>query len=74
MDKNSTKRVALDANGVDKLAQIAAEHGVSLRVYLEALMHFAISQSERPGSWEAQGFNFSNYDTRGDSAFADRWF
>jgi hypothetical protein len=72
--KQPTKRVALNARGVERVAAIAERHGVSTREYIEALLHYAISTDERPGSWEAQGFSFSNYDRRGDGAFADRWF
>jgi hypothetical protein len=65
------KTVSLDAKAVQLVRDIAERRGVSLPVFLEALMHYAISQDERPGSWEAQGFDFANY---GEGGFADRWF
>jgi hypothetical protein len=65
--------VRLNAKGLDKLRDVAEARGVSVREYLEALMHFAISQHERPGSWEAETFRFENYDQRGER-FADRGF
>lgn len=45
--------------------------GFTLRQYIEALMHFGISQWERPGSWEADRFDPANYREDG---VADRWF
>lgn len=67
-------RIKLNAHGLSQIAEIAANHGVSVRTYLEALMHFGISVEKRSGSWEAQGFDFYNYDRRNDNAYADRWF
>jgi hypothetical protein len=66
-----TARVRINMRGLDRIEQIAEHHGVTVREYLEALMHYAISTHERPGSWEAQGFDFANY--RGDG-YADKWF
>ena len=64
--------VKLNAAGLDRLEAIAEYHGVTVREYMEALMHYAISTHERPGSWEAGGFDISNY--RGPEGYADRWF
>lgn len=66
------RRVSLNARGVDRIDDIAAQHGITARELLERLMHFAISQHERPGSWEAQGFDLNAYDP--DNGCADRWF
>lgn len=66
------RQVKLNASGLAQVAGIAEAHGVTQTQYLEALMHFAISQYERPGSWEAQGFDPCAY--FGEQAFADRWF
>lgn len=68
-----TRTVRLNRNGLDQLDEIAADHGVSLREYMEALMQFAISQHKRPGSWEAQGFDFATY-SKQRGHYADRWF
>ena len=58
-----------------KLAEIAASHDTTPAKYLEALLHYAISQHERPGSWEAEGaFDFWQYDERNKHAYADKWF
>jgi hypothetical protein len=71
-----TKRVTINAKAVDYLDEMAAAEGVSKKVYLEALMNYAISCYRRPGSWEAnRPFEFSTYDDRlGEDIFADRWF
>ena len=54
------------------LRVIADGHGVSTREYLEGLIHYAVSQWRRPGSWEAVvPFDFCNYTEGGH---ADRWF
>jgi hypothetical protein len=68
---NTTTAIRLSARGLDQLREIAQTKGTTPRAYLEALMHFAISQWERPGSWEAQGFDYTNY---ADGGCADRWF
>ncbi len=66
------RRVALNAAGLESIEAIAECHGVSAREYLEALMHYAISTHERPGSWEGAGaFDFDNYRPDG---YADKWF
>lgn len=67
---------AIEVNGKarDLLANLAAEHGVDLRTYVEALANYAISCERRPGSWEAnEAFDFGNYDARLD-VVADTWF
>lgn len=65
-------RIRVSAKGWEAFC-IAAEldYGVEGRELLEALMNFALSQHYRPGSWEAQGFDFRNYR---DGGFADEWF
>lgn len=73
-DKPKTASVTINASAKEQLAAYAAGHGVSLRTYLEALAHFAISCERRPGSWEAnRSFEFSTYDERHE-VVADRWF
>lgn len=67
----TTKAIRLSACGLDQLCEIAHTRGMTPRAYLEALVHFAISQWERPGSWEAQGFDYTSYTADG---CADRWF
>lgn len=58
-----------------KLAEIAAVWDTTPAKYLEALLHYAISQHERSGSWEAViPFDFNNYDERNPNAHADKWF
>lgn len=68
---NPRRTIALNAKGLDRMKEVAAAHGLSVREYMERLMHFAISTYERPGSWEAQGFDAANY---GPDGYADRWF
>lgn len=77
--KTKTKTVRISAQGIDRLREVARVHGMTQRQYLEALMHYAISQYERPGSWEAQGFDPQNYrpgfdETGFPLGCADRWF
>jgi hypothetical protein len=65
------------SNGAAELLRLMAQiEGVSARVYLEALLHYAGSCSRRPGSWEAaRPFAFEAYDERSEEGrFADRWF
>src|ERR1700748_3323379 len=50
-----TEAIHLSACGLDQLREVASADGTTPQAYLEALMHFAISQWARPGSWEAQG-------------------
>lgn len=74
-----TSSVRLNAEGLYQVRIIAALHGMTLREYLEALMHYAISVDRRPGSWEAGGFDPRNYSNEIDAdgypvGFADRWF
>lgn len=59
-----------------QLEQFAANHGVTLQTYFEAVLHYVISTERRPGSWEgSQPFEFSTYDKRRERGhFADRWF
>lgn len=72
MSGPETSRVRLNKEGWDAICTIAAlDYRVSGRELMEALMNFAISQHQRPGSWEAQGFDFANYR---DGGFADQWF
>ena len=67
----STARVSLNAEGMRRIREIAELKGITARQMLEAYMNFAITQYERPGSWEAQGFELGNYMPDG---LADRWF
>jgi hypothetical protein len=70
--QRAVSRLTVDAKGAKLLAVIAAGYGVSTREYLEGLIHYAVSQWERPGSWEAASpFDFRNYTEGG---YADRWF
>ena len=66
------KRVSLSDGAAATLAELAKYHGRTQREILEGLLHYAASQMQRPGSWEAQGFEIANY--YGPNAFADRWF
>ncbi len=66
-----TEAIHLSARGLDQLREVASADGTTPQAYLEALMHFAISQWARPGSWEAQGFDYASYAAGG---CADRWF
>lgn len=75
----NTTSVRLSAEGVKKIRAVAEVHGMTVRQYLEALMHYGLSQWERPGSWEAQIFDPGNYQPGTDKngfplGFADRWF
>ena len=67
-------RVTIGAGGVRLLREISATEGTTPREYLDALIHFAGSMHLRPGSWEAQGFEFRYYDRRNPDAMADKWF
>ncbi len=68
----ATKRVTLNARGVERMQEMADAKGISLRELMEALMHHVLSTYERPGSWEANtAFNFDNYRPDG---YADKWF
>lgn len=74
-----TTSVRLSAEGIEKIREVANVHGMTVRQYLEALMHYGLSQWERPGSWEAQVFDPSNYQPGFDKdgfplSYADRWF
>jgi len=72
-EKKATVRIHPTAK--EKLAEIAAFNDTTPAKYLEALLHYAISQHLRPGSWEAVStFDFANYDERSEHAFADKWF
>lgn len=66
------KRVPLSNGAAATLAELSKYHGHPERDILESLLHFAASQMERPGSWEAQGFDLQNY--VGADPLADRWF
>lgn len=68
--------VSLRPGAMALLDEMAAAEGVSRRVYLEALLHYAGSCFKRPGSWEAaRPFEFYSYDDRHeDGLYADRWF
>lgn len=72
--KNRT--VTLSEGAVALLDEMARAEGVSRRIYLEALLHYAGSCYKRPGSWEANRFfEFASYDDRTeDGGYADRWF
>lgn len=74
--RNPVSRVTLPRKAVELLAEYAAGHGVTLKTYLEAVLHYVISTERRPGSWEgSQPFEFRTYDTRRpEGAYADRWF
>ena len=67
----AVKAIRLSARGLDQLREVASANGTTPQAYLEALMHFAIPQWARPGSWEAQGFDYTSYAAGG---CADRWF
>ena len=67
----ATSRVSLNADGIRRIREIAELKGITPRTLLEAYMHYAISQYERPGSWEARGFEIENYMPDG---LADKWF
>jgi len=67
----TTKAIRLSAGGLDQLHEVAQTKGTTPRAYLEALMRLAISQWGRPGTWEAQGFDYTNDIADG---CADRWF
>jgi hypothetical protein len=68
--------VTISAAALALLDEMAQAEGVSRRVYLEALLHYAGSCYKRPGSWEAnRPFSFVSYDRRTeDGGYADRWF
>ena len=66
------KRLVLSDGAAATLIELAKYHGKTQRQIIESLLHFAASQMERPGSWEAQGFDIASY--YGPNAFADRWF
>lgn len=68
--------VTLKPGAIALLDEMAAAEGVSRRVYLEALLHYAGSCYNRPGSWEAdRPFRFAAYDDRTEEGRqADRWF
>jgi hypothetical protein len=70
------RTVTLSQAAVDLLDEMAQAEGVSRRVYLHALLHYAGSCYNRPGSWEAaKPFDFGSYDDRTeDGRYADRWF
>lgn len=66
--------IEVNSKAHDLLAELAADHGVALRTYIEALANYAISCERRPGSWEANApFDFGNYDARHE-VYADTWF
>jgi hypothetical protein len=68
-----TKTVRLSAEGVQKIHEAAEMYGMTVRQYLEALMHYGLSCYERPGSWEAnEPFHPGTY--AGKHSCADRWF
>lgn len=70
--RQRTKRVTVNMLGFRQLECMAEDKGVTVRELFEALMHYAISQHERPGSWEANGpFDLANY---GPDGYADKWF
>jgi hypothetical protein len=69
--KPATKRIALNARGLERMREVAEFRGLTVREYMERLMHYAISTYERPGSWEAQGFDPAAY---AEDGYADRWF
>lgn len=66
--------IEINPKAKELLAECAAQYGVELRTYIEALANYAISCERRPGSWEAnQPFEFGTYDQRLET-FADQWF
>ncbi|MCK9985656.1 MAG: hypothetical protein AzoDbin1_02128 [Azoarcus sp.] len=71
---SNTTRVTI-SNGARGLLEVMAEEaGVTPRQYLEALLHYAGSIYNRPGSWEANTpFSIETYEPR-DGSYADRWF
>jgi len=70
------KTIRVSDGAAELLKRIAAEHDVSTRVFLEALLHYAGSCVRRPGSWEAaRPFAFESYDDATEAGrCADRWF
>ena len=64
--------VRLNREGVERIRKLARMNGMTLRQYMEGLMHYAISTFERSGSWEAnKPFDPADYREGG---YADRWF
>jgi hypothetical protein len=78
MSANETASVRINKKAARLLQEIAEANGCSMREYLEALLHYAGSIHNRPGSWEANTpFALRNYVQQPDddmSGFADRWF
>lgn len=72
----AVSRVTISAKAGALLREMAAQHDVSATEFVEALLHYAGSIYNRPGSWEANTpFDFSRYDRRTDEGgYADRWF
>ena len=74
-----TTTIRLNRDGLALIREAAEANGMTVRQYMEALMSYAISTHRRPGSWEAGGFDASNYlDGFDEKGFplgcADRWF
>ena len=69
---SDTVRVIISADAKALLDEMANAAGATPRQYLEALLHYAGSCYNRPGSWEANcSFDYGNYT---DDGYADRWF
>lgn len=69
------KSISINAKAAALLKQLADSEGVSVRAYVEALTHYAVSCDRRPGSWEGcSSFDFETYDRRNEMSCADRWF
>lgn len=65
----------LNAKGLDRMRVVADARGVTVREYMEALMHFAISQHDRSWSMaEALAVDLYDYERRLSKFLVDRWF
>lgn len=65
----------LPPRAIKTLEKIANQYGATPAAVLDALLHYATSIYERPGSWEAsKAFDFHDYDIHHEQAFADRWW
>ena len=67
--------VAIRPEALEALSTMATEQSVSAEAFLHALLNYAYSRYQRPGSWESDiPFDFSHYDDRNPDTHADRWF
>ncbi len=79
MASTPTSSIKLNTDGLQRMREVAEANDMTLRQFMEALMHYAISQHKRPGSWEANVFDPRNYSDKIDAegypiGCADRWF